>query len=370
MKRKLKFSLICIAVVLASIFVIENNVNAVTVSLEDINSETTTPPGNFRWLDVANQPYSDIFRNSYNYTQADVEVTYEIVGNSFQGTLTAVNLKPNFAYQLKLAGNPDIDTDSNERIGLAGRWWQEEWDGTEWTNGQNLNNKGDGSSPSPNDITYFARRDIPDATSPTGLHYRYTGYLVFDYFITDEDGNATLEFETNSSFHVLWKTTQRAWTTLDGPIKTTTFGVNPLQSPAYDIDYEETTISIFGEWERLPVGGISLQPGDYIAEIILTEESFHRSGGTFAGYWAAAMSTDIDAIIPLVLGDIAPHGSPDGIVNVSDALLAIRMAAKLIVPTQLDLGRGDVAPPGSPDGMITIQDALLIMRKAAGLTSF
>jgi len=193
-----------------------------------------------------------------------------------------------------LAGNPDIDADSNERIGLAGRWWQEEWDGTTWTNGQNLNNKGDGSSPSPNDAVYFSRRDITDPTSSTGLKYRYTGYLVFDYFITDQDGNATFEFETNSSFHVLFKTVQRAWTTSDGPIKTTTFNVDPLLSPAYNINYGEATVSIFGEWERLPVGGIFLQTGDYTAEIFLTEESFHGSGGTFAGNWAAAMGASID----------------------------------------------------------------------------
>jgi hypothetical protein len=267
---------------------------AVTLFLKDIDSGLISPTGIYRWLDVANQPYSEIFRNSYNYTQADVEITFEIVSNSFQGTLTAVDLKPNFAYQLKLAGNPDIDAATNELIGLTGRWWQEEWDGTEWTNGQNLNNKGDGSSPSPNDDTYFARRDIPDDTSPTGLHYRYTGYLVFDYFITDEDGNATFEFEANSSFHVLWKTTQRTWTTSDGPIKTTTFDVNPLLSTAYDLDYGETTISVFGEWERLPVRGIFLQAGDYVAEIVLTEESFHGSGGSLAGNWAAAMGADIE----------------------------------------------------------------------------
>ena len=59
MKRKLTFSLICIAVVLASLFVIENNVNAVTVSLEDIDSGLTSPTGIYRWLDVANQPYRD-----------------------------------------------------------------------------------------------------------------------------------------------------------------------------------------------------------------------------------------------------------------------------------------------------------------------
>jgi len=64
--------------------------------------------------------------------------------------------------------------------------------------------------PNPNDNLYFARRDIPDATSPTGLRYKFTGYLVFDYFITDENGDAIVSFETDSSYHVLWKTSQ--WT--------------------------------------------------------------------------------------------------------------------------------------------------------------
>ena len=208
--------------------------------------------------------------------------------------MTAVNLKPNFAYQLKLAGNPDVDAGANEHIGLAGRWWQEQWNGSAWVNGQNLNNKGDGSSPSPNDDLYFARRDIPEASSPTGLLYKFTGYLVFDYFITDENGDAIVSFETNSSYHVLWKTSQRTWTASDGPIKTHTFDVDPATSPAYDTDYGESSVSIFGEWERLPVGGIFLQPGDYIAELILTEESFHGSGGTFAGNWAAAMGANIE----------------------------------------------------------------------------
>ena len=296
MQRYLTFCLICVVVALVSPFVMGNHAKAVTVSL----SALTSPTSSYRWLDVADQAYSEDYRSDYNYTeaiveypQASVEVVYDAIGNTFHGTLTAINLKPNFAYQLKLVGNPDIDPGTNERTGLAGRWWQEEWDGTKWANGQNLNNKGDGSSPSPNENTYFDRRDIPDVTSPSGLHYRYVGYLVFDYFITDEDGNTNLEFETNSSFHVLWKTSQRTWTASDGPIKTHTFDVDPTISPAYDTAYGEATVDIFGEWERLPVEGIFLQPGDYVAEIILTEESFHGSGGTFAGNWAAAMGADI-----------------------------------------------------------------------------
>jgi hypothetical protein len=183
---------------------------AATILLENIDS------GNYRWLDVANQAYSSEYRDSpdsYNYDQASVEVTYETTGNTLQGTLVATNLKPNFAYKLKLAGFPG--TPANERIGLAGRWWQEQWDGTKWTGDQNLNDKGVSlrrvyPELNPNDETYFEKKDElytgSGDPSPTGLHYRYTGYLVFDYFITDEIGDATVDFVVDSSYHVLWAT--------------------------------------------------------------------------------------------------------------------------------------------------------------------
>jgi hypothetical protein len=267
-----------------SIFAMGNEAPGKTINLTDI------PTGDYRWRDVADQLYSQSYQTSYHYTQATVKITYDAVGTSLRGTLEATNLKPNFAYQLKLAGFPG--TPDNEHIGLAGRWWQEEWNGSAWSSGQNLNNKGDGSSPSPNDTTYFQRRDIVNTTSPTGLKYRYTGYLVFDYFITDENGNAVLNFETNSSYHVLWKTSQRSATISDGPEKSWSF--DPYPSVAYDTNYPPQTVNIFGEWERLPVGGVLLQVGDYLAQIILTEESFHGSGGTYAGNWAAAMGGEID----------------------------------------------------------------------------
>lgn len=265
-----------------------------TIYLEDIDSGLTSPTGVYRWLDVANQPYSATYRESYDYTQATVSITYTTEGTTLFGTLQAENLKPNFAYQLKLVGEPG--TLSNEQIGLAGRWWQEEWDGTSWTNGQNLNNKGGGSSPNPNDLVYFERRDITDPTSPTGLHYKFTGYLLFDYFITDEQGNAEILFETGSCYHVLWKTTQQSHTTEDGPIQTTTFTAT-TSSPAYDTTYPEQTIEIFGEWERLPIDGVPLTAGDYSAQLILTEESFHGDGGQYAGNWAAAMGASIQFTI-------------------------------------------------------------------------
>jgi len=262
-------------------------------TMEDIDSGSTSPTGDYRWKDIANQSYSESYRTTYNYTQATVEVTYYSIDDSLHGYLNALNLKPNFAYQLKLVGTPGaLD---NEQIGLVGRWWQEEWNGTAWIYGQNLNNKGNGSSPNPNDNTYFSRKNITDPTSPTGLKYRYTGYLVFDYIITDEAGNATLNFEANSSYHVVWKTQQRERTAADGPLKSSTFDPDP-SSPAYDIDYPIQTVSLFGEWERLPVGGKYLQTGNYAAQIMLTEESFHGTG-QYDGNWAAAMSADIQFII-------------------------------------------------------------------------
>ena len=266
----------------------------VFVELADIDSGLTSPTGDYRWRDVADQLYNSTYRDSYNYPKAFVQVEFDPVGSSLHGTLTALNLKPNFAYQLKLVGTPG--SAGNEPIGLAGRWWQEMWDGSNWTNGQNLNNKGDGSSPNPNDLVYFQRRDVTDPASPTGYLYRYTGYLVFDYFITDGAGDAVVEFDTDSSYHVLWKTSQRARTDDDGPVTSTTFDAD--DSPAYDDtggdDYPLKTVEVFGEWERLPVGGVYLQPGDYQVQIILTEESFHGSGGSYAGNWAGAMGADIE----------------------------------------------------------------------------
>jgi hypothetical protein len=37
------------------------------------------------------------------------------------------------------------------------------------------------------------------------------------------------------------------------------------------------------------MGRVYLDPGNYTCQIILTEESFHGSGGNLAGKWAVAM---------------------------------------------------------------------------------
>ena len=266
----------------------------VGVDLTDVDSGFTSPAGNYRWMDSADQVYAASYQAGYNYTQASVHINYYTNAEVLHGTLTATNLKPNFAYQLKVTASPSVDRATIEGIGLTGRWWQEEyiWDNTYgyiWGNGCNLNSKGDGSSPNPNDNTYYSRRDVVNLASPTGLNYRYTPYRLLDYFITDGSGNASLVFSADSSYHVLWKTTQRSRASSDGPLKTVSFDPDPA-SPAYDTDYPEAMVSVFGEWERLPTGGIFFAPGTYQAQFLLTEESFHGSG--LAGGWAAAMRAD------------------------------------------------------------------------------
>jgi hypothetical protein len=43
------------------------------------------------------------------------------------------------------------------------------------------------------------------------------------------------------------------------------------------------------------MGYVNLQTGEYNCQIVLTEESFHGSGGALAGNWAGALSANISA---------------------------------------------------------------------------
>jgi len=61
-------------------------------------------------------------------------------------------------------------------------------------------------------------------------------------------------------------------------------------------------------------------------------------------------------------GDLAPLGSPDGLINSADYLIANRIVIDSLTPTQLEFSHGDVYPPGAPDEVINIQDLLLIQK--------
>lgn len=243
--------------------------------------------GAFRWKDVGDNLYSAAFQSSYSYTQAVVQISFTTNATLLHGTLAAANLKPNFAYQLKLSGFPEAAPAANEALGFAGRWWKEEWGGSSWINGWNLNNKGTGYAPTPNDETYLSLRDVADPSSPTGRKYRFTGYRPFGYFITDAAGAATVTFTMRDAYHVLWGNWQGTPSANDGAMVWHTFAPDPAVHSAYDTDYPSVTRGVFGEWERLPKGKIYLAAGAYSLDFLITEESFHDSG--LGGYWAHAL---------------------------------------------------------------------------------
>lgn len=71
-----------------------------------------------------------------------------------------------------------------------------------------------------------------------------------------------------------------------------------------------------------------------------------------------------------------PSGDIDGngVVNILDALEALRIAANAVTPTQTQLDRADIGPSldqlSCPNSKIDISDALLILKKATGVQSW
>lgn len=61
-------------------------------------------------------------------------------------------------------------------------------------------------------------------------------------------------------------------------------------------------------------------------------------------------------------GDIAPLGSPDGVINAADYLIAQRIAMGELTPAALQLAHGDLYPAGSPDGVINTSDLILLLK--------
>jgi len=243
-----------------------------TEQLGNAPDVTTWPPAPYRWRDIATNLYAQSYQDAYSYDDAVVTVTYtpcECL--TFAGHISAVNLKPNFAYQIKLVGKPtglwetEGDDATNEMLGFTGRWWRTQ---------PNTGNS--------NDADYIANHDNPD--------YIFEGYLVLDFFITNPDGTIEIDFAVDSSFHVLWWEHQRTPGVCDSPVKWSTV-TGSASDVAYDIDVGPTDIGVFAEIERLCYGTTTMPLGPYNCRLLLSEESFHQSGDG-NGYWASAMSFD------------------------------------------------------------------------------
>lgn len=68
--------------------------------------------------------------------------------------------------------------------------------------------------------------------------------------------------------------------------------------------------------------------------------------------------------VPLVFnpkGDLAPLGTPDGVVDGADYIIALRIVMGELSATSLELSRGDLYPPNAPDGVIDLSDLAALL---------
>lgn len=243
------------------------------VNLEPAPVLTAKPEQSWRWKDAADNPYSDRFKANFTYEGAQVEVRFPKQAERLTCTLGARKLKPNFAYQVKLVGMPPSvwgekgDAATNRRLGELGRWWRRGKDG--------------------------GNAYIWDDADKDELE----AYFLFGYFVTDADGSADATLTLDSSYHVLWKTSQ--WPAAETDSQPTKHKiVAKVGSYGYDKESPPTAIELYAEaqYRRPPKGTVKLPPGDYRCFLLLTEESFH-DWGEDGGDWAAALAAPIEFTI-------------------------------------------------------------------------
>lgn len=243
-----------------------------TIAPLTTSGPVTSPPViDYRWADLAQNPYAQAYVAAYSYDDAVVTVTYETGAPTFTGHLSATNLKPNFAYQIKLVGKPEAlfdpvtaggDDAANERIGYAGRWWEV---------APGVGNR--------DDAYYETFKNNPA--------YVFEAYLLFDFFLTDASGNAEVDFALNSSYHVLFWDWQGSPDSCDQPLRSTIVS-GSATDPAYATDIGPTPAGVYPQIERLCNGTTALPLGTYHCRFLLTEESFHTADGN----WAPALIAD------------------------------------------------------------------------------
>ena len=257
----------------------------VTVNLHPVRGVTCWDEWSHRWWDIADNPFDPAFRAAFSsggdYTHATVAVTYQDSDRlTLRGTITAQGLKPNFAYQVKLVGKPtrewgtEGDDWSNQMIGQVGRWWRY------------APTKGNAY-----DSEYAAYKDTPG--------YIFEGYLLSTFFVTDGAGCAEVPFAFDSSYHVLWKTSQRARGANDSqpvafPIRgVAEYGYTGYYDPPAEL-FDGGTVSLYLEHEsgRALGGALRLPDGRYRVRFLLTEESFHNGTSGDGGKWQSAMIHD------------------------------------------------------------------------------
>jgi len=228
-------------------------------------------PVNERWCDIAGNYYSSDFTADFSYErpcrrQPQVLVRIEPRSDTFRGRLEAQRLKPNFAYQIKLRGI-FRDRASFETIGRLGRW--------------RLPGRG----------TNYGDQDYLDYPDKAAVE----AYLFFDYFVTDRNGNAVKDFALDSSLHVLWNASRQGGE--PEPDDLTPVVVAATDPAVYNRPKRGATVErVWAEREGIRYRhrdeAIRLPPGTYLAELVLTEESFHARDND-GGFWATVYSLPV-----------------------------------------------------------------------------
>lgn len=230
-------------------------------------------PANERWCDIAGNFYTADFVSPFSYAARpgrapEVRVHVEAVAETFCGRLEARGLKPNFAYQMKLRGDFVHDRRGFEAIGRAGRWRL------------------------PGDATNYTDDDYENCAEKQDVE----AYILFDFVVTDAEGDAIREFALDSTLHVLWNGYRQGGPDDNRDLVVVTVDASSSETyarPKAGISYE----FLWAERERIRYSEtdelIRLPSGTYKAELVLTEESFHSTDSD-GGWWATAMRLPVE----------------------------------------------------------------------------
>jgi hypothetical protein len=225
-------------------------------------------------MDAASGPgtaFDNQFIYEYDYNGAHATVTFNSVDSNFIAHISATGLKPGFTYQLKFEGKGSMaltaeDRITNELIGLNGRWWYE-------------GNR--------DDTYYYANKDSVNIV----------GYMVFDWFTADSNGNAEVDVAVQGSYHVLFCGAPSSNTDLYYVDKTQPpFSTHTLKCDDPQLCLEA---DVMPQVER---AGVTRLPEGTYSNVIITfnEESFHQICGT----WTTAMTHEISFIVDYDYGSL------------------------------------------------------------------
>ena len=249
--------------------IIARDLNAPDPSVEIENRVVVFEP-----IDIDSQ-----YGYNHDYSNAEVSFVYYTPSvERLSGTMQASGLKPYATYQVKFEGKPvcnnGVNDLANKYIGYKGRWTCVDCSGTAVSRNRS-------------DAQYIANELLPDDDPDKEC---IVGYLVFDFFTADGNGDIEITDATilsDTSSHVLRCGGGVCGNSGDTHLAYLDSDHNPDNLPAVKFcPYNKVNEEI--EAGRGGCGGLTLDAGIYDLKITLTEESFHQ------GNWATVLIGDIN----------------------------------------------------------------------------